>query len=76
MPADAWQNAGEILVLLVLGGYTAYKAHKADKQTKHTGNGFAAHVRDSLQRIESKADDTHRLMVEHLADHAGSDLKK
>ena len=71
---DTIQQLGELITLLVLGGYTAWKAHKADKQTKATGNGFAKHVRESLDRIERKADKTHDLMVEHLADHSGSDL--
>jgi len=73
---DTIQQVGELITLLALGGYTAWKAHKADKQTKATGNGFARHVRDSLERIEKKADATNALMVEHLSDHAGSDLSR
>lgn len=73
---DTTQQVGELVTLLILGGYTAWKAHKADKQTKATGNGFAKHVRDSLARIEKKADSTHDLMVEHLSDHAGADLSR
>lgn len=53
---------------------TAWNAYRSNRQTKKTGNGFAKHVTDSLGRIEKKADATHDLMIEHLADHAGSDL--
>jgi hypothetical protein len=73
---DTIQQVGELITLLALGGYTAWKAHKTDRQTKATGNGFAKSVRESLDRIEKKADATHVLMVEHLADHAGSDLSR
>ncbi len=35
-----------------------------------TGNGFAAVVKDALQRIETDGKATNKLLVEHLVDHA------
>ena len=55
---------------------TAWQSYRANKQTKNTGNGWAKHVADSLERIERRSEATHALMVEHLADHAESDLHR
>lgn len=56
--------------------YAGWKSHRADKQTRATGNGFAKHTTERLERIEALTHETHALMVEHLADHAGSDLTR
>lgn len=70
---------GEVATQIGTGAaflFTSWQAYRANKQTKNTGNGFAKSVTDSLHRIESKGDETHKLMIDHLADHAGSDLSK
>lgn len=67
-----WTNVG----LAVAAIFAGWQSFRANRQTKATGNGFAKHVKESLRRIESKADATHELMVEHLSDHAGSDLSR
>lgn len=72
MNAEDIKTIGTGLAALFAG----WQAYRANRQTKSTGNGFAKHVKDSLTRIEHKADATHELMVEHLADHAGSDLTR
>lgn len=76
MSPDTWQQVGGIALLVAIGAFNAWQSRKANKQTKNTGNGFAGHVTDALTRIEKKTDATHALMVEHLADHAESDLRK
>lgn len=70
-PDDA-MRAGALLA----AAYAGWQAYRANKQTKGTGNGFARHTTEALERIEKKTDDTHQLMIEHLADHAGSDLSR
>lgn len=69
---SAWTNVG----LAAAAIFAGWQSYRANKQTKSTGNGFAKHVKDSLTRLEHKTDATHELMVEHLADHAGSDLTR
>lgn len=76
MDSSTVQQVGGIALLLGIGAYNSWQSRQAAKQTKATGNGFAKHVRESLARIERKSDATHDLMVEHLADHAGSDLSR
>jgi hypothetical protein len=50
---DDWKGLGELLGLLVLGGFTAYKAHKSAKYAKPTGNGFAGKVLDQLEELKA-----------------------
>ena len=49
--------------------FTSWQSFRANKQTKATGNGFAKHVKESLDRIEGKID-------RHIEDHAESDLRR
>ena len=90
MDADTLERLGGVFVTLIFIGYGAVQARlgrqraevavghaeKAVQQTKSTGNGFAGRIEESLKRIEAKADATHSLMVEHLSDHAHSDLAR
>jgi hypothetical protein len=88
MSPDTWQALGTIVVLLIVGGYNAWRTIKAERVARKavhlstpTGNGFAQDVLDHLDSIEKKvdavkdkADNTHTLMVDHLAAHAHHDL--
>lgn len=90
MDSETLERLGGVLVTLIFIGYGAVQARlgrqraevavghaeKAVQQTKSTGNGFAQHTTEALARIERQAAETHRLMIEHLADHAGSDLTR
>lgn len=83
MSPETWQTLGTIVALLVVGAYNAWRtiraeraARKAVDLSRPTGNGFAQEVRDSLARIEGKADATNQLVINHLAAHAHHDLNR
>lgn len=88
MTTDTWQTIGTIVALLLVGAYNAWQSRKAERearlakshaavasaQTIATGNGFAGNVLERLDRIERRGDETHTLMVNHLASHSDRDL--
>lgn len=63
---------GDVAVQVGAGAaflFTSWQSFRANKQTKATGNGFAKHVKESLDRIEGKID-------RHIEDHAEADLRR
>lgn len=83
MDAASWQSLGAILLLLGIGAYNGWQARKAAKkstaaaeQTTAVSNGFAAKVTSELDAIKRELGYQRRLMIQHLAQHAGSDLNQ
>lgn len=56
--------------------FTSFQAFRANKQTKATGNGFAKHMKEGLDRIEVKLDAVEGKIDRHIEDHAESDLRR
>jgi hypothetical protein len=72
MDPSIWTTLGSIAALV----WTGWHSRKSNRQTKATGNGFAKHVLDDLKVIKGELKEQRVLLTEHLADHAGSDLRK
>jgi hypothetical protein len=56
--------------------FTSWQAFRANRQTKSTGNGFAKHMKEGIDRIEVKLEVVEGKIDRHIEDHAESDLRK
>lgn len=56
--------------------WTSYQSWRSNRQTKNTGNGFAKHTTESLERLLEGQERVEGKIDRHLEDHASSDLRK
>lgn len=69
---EATTETASIVIALIAAAGTvvaSWIAHRAEKNTRPVANGFATDTTQRLARIET-------LIVNHLEDHAGHDLRK